>query len=147
MWHLSEPESVGQEEANAAENKNIQKYIIVIGDGGPTASLGDDNADHSQRAITLANSMKSDTKIYTIGYGIDNDKTAQDVLKKVSSNTETDTSYYLTSGTTTMTDALDSVVGNIEKSILAGTNATLEDEIGENFSIVGQDGTTYKVES
>ena len=135
-----------QEKLATIENENAQKYILVISDGEP---------DYIQDAKDAADEAKSaGTKIYSVGYGITADSTAESVLKYVSSNTTLiedeesssgykedykDNGYYHSAGTSGISSALTTIFEQVDEPTKAVTNATLTDGIGGKFKIVTAD--------
>ena len=127
---------------------NAQKYIVVIGDGEPTyygSGIKDnDGYDNyptaTSNAKTAADNIKNNgINIFTIGYGIDNNTNAQNILKYVSSNTDengvyTDNGYYQSANSSGIAGTLQTVFDQLSTSI-AGTGATLTDNIGSSFSV------------
>ncbi len=127
---------------------NAQKYIVLIGDGEPTfygSGIKDnDGYDNyptaTSNAKTTADNIKnSGINIFTIGYGIDNNTNAQNILKYVSSNTDaqgtyTDNGYYQSANSSGIAGTLQTVFNQLSTSI-AGTGATLTDNIGSSFSV------------
>ena len=127
---------------------NAQKYIVLIGDGEPTF-YGNGTKDYDEEnsyptatsnAKTTADNIKSNgINIFTIGYGIDNNTSAQNILKYVSSNTDaqgtyTDNGYYQSANSSGIAGTLQTVFDQLSTSI-AGTGATLTDNIGSSFSV------------
>ena len=134
---------------------NAQKYIVVIGDGQPTSG-GSNGKSATDRAMDRAYEAKNDNKItvFSIGYGIENDATAKDVLKKISSDTtmtkvygyrdyyyeynKEEKGFYKEANSTGIADSFKTIFEDIKTSI-AATNGVLTDVIGDNFKYV--DGT------
>ena len=131
---------------------NAQKYIVVIGDGQPTSG-GSNGKSATDRAMDRAYEAKNDNKItvFSIGYGIENDATAKDVLKKISSDTtmtrfygyrdyyyeynKEDKGFYKEANSTGIADSFKTIFEDIKTSI-AATNGVLTDVIGDNFKYV-----------
>ena len=131
---------------------NAQKYIVVIGDGQPTSG-GSNGKSATDRAMDRAYEAKNDNKItvFSIGYGIENDVTAKDVLKKISSDTtmtkvsrlrdyyykysEEEKGFYKEANSTGIADSFKTIFEDIKTSI-AATNGVLTDVIGNNFKYV-----------
>lgn len=129
-----------------------QKYIVVIGDGQPTSG-GSNGKSATDRAMDRAYEAKNDNKItvFSIGYGIENDATAKDVLKKISSDTtmtrfygyrdyyyeynKEDKGFYKEANSTGIADSFKTIFEDIKTSI-AATNGVLTDVIGDNFKYV-----------
>ena len=127
---------------------NAQKYIVVIGDGEPTFygnGVKDNDENHNyptatSYAKTAADNIKnSGINIFTIGYGIEGNTTAQNILKYVSSNTNTngtytDNGYYQSSDSVNIVSTFQTVFNQLNTA-LAGTGAILTDNIGSSFSV------------
>ena len=131
---------------------NAQKYIVVIGDGQPTSG-GSNGKSATDRAMDRAYEAKNDNKItvFSIGYGIENDATAKDVLKKISSDTtmtrvygyrdyyyeysKEEKGFYKEANSTGIADSFKTIFEDIKTSI-AATNGVLTDVIGDNFKYV-----------
>lgn len=131
---------------------NAQKYIVVIGDGQPTSG-GSNSKSATDRAMDRAYEAKNDNKItvFSIGYGIENDATAKDVLKKISSDTtmtrvygyrdyyyeynKEEKGFYKEANSTGIADSFKTIFEDIKTSV-AATNGVLTDVIGDNFKYV-----------
>lgn len=154
-----------QEKLETIDDPNAQKYILVIGDGKATAGeyctggiFSSTCYDDEEAAQNAANYAKSKgTKIFSVGYGLGTDEDsieAREILKYISSNTQTDLSYYieasvdkvdgeLNGDVNGITSKLKTVFTKLGDLVKAGTKATLTDTVGEYFSIVDQEGNTY----
>lgn len=133
---------------DAVDNRNAQKYILVISDGLPTV-YGEDgindsannyvNArDHAKKSAEQAKS--NGIKIYTVGYGVNNDHELENTLKYISSNTDingyySENGYYSLANTNNIIERLSEVYNNINKKEII-TNAVLNDVIGDNFKYI-----------
>lgn len=120
-------------------DKDAQKYIVVIGDGTPTAGGS---------PITKAYEAKNEKEIniFSIGYGIENDTSAQDVLQRISSNTTItrngygykytyeDKGFYKEASSDGISDSFKTIFEEISTSN-AGTNAVLTDNLGGKFTL------------
>ena len=103
---------------------NAKKIIIVISDGEP---------DYVNAAYNSANKAKeTGIKIYTIGYAVDKDSTAANVLKNVSSNSANDTTNYsFLAGQDNVSDIFKKLATDITTDY--AKDATLTDTIGGSF--------------
>ena len=137
---------------NTITTTDAQKYIVVIGDGVPTEG-GNDSCNHTCSAKKQSTIAKNKgINIYSIGYGVDKNATAQEVLKYISSNTlvtsqnptgyeigtYTDNGYYLEATTSGIVNSFKTIFDNINVS-LAGTNASLKDNLGGKFTFTISD--------
>ena len=137
---------------NTITTTDAQKYIVVIGDGEPTEG-GDYSCNHTCSAKKQSTIAKNKgINIYSIGYGVDKNATAQEVLKYISSNTlvtsqnptgyeigtYTDNGYYLEATTSGIVNSFETIFDNINVS-LAGTNASLKDNLGGKFTFTISD--------
>ena len=137
---------------NTITTTDAQKYIVVIGDGEPTEG-GDYFCNHTCSAKKQSTIAKNKgINIYSIGYGVDKNVTAQEVLKYISSNTlvtsqnptgdeigtYTDNGYYLEATTSGIVNSFETIFDNINVS-LAGTNASLKDNLGGKFTFTISD--------
>ena len=137
---------------NTITTTDAQKYIVVIGDGVPTEG-GNDSCNHTCSAKKQSTIAKNKgINIYSIGYGVDKNVTAQEVLKYISSNTlvtsqnptgyekgtYTDNGYYLEATTSGIVNSFETIFDNINVS-LAGTNASLKDNLGGKFTFTISD--------
>ena len=139
---------------NTITTTDAQKYIVVIGDGEPTEG-GDYFCNYNHTCSAKKQSTIAKNKginIYSIGYGVDKNATAQEVLKYISSNTlvtsqnptgyeigtYTDNGYYLEATTGGIVNSFETIFDNINVS-LAGTNASLKDNLGGKFTFTISD--------
>ena len=139
---------------NTITTTDAQKYIVVIGDGEPTEG-GDYFCNYNHTCSAKKQSTIAKNKginIYSIGYGVDKNATAQEVLKYISSNTlvtsqnptgyeigtYTDNGYYLEATTSGIVNSFETIFDNINVS-LAGTNASLKDNLGGKFTFTISD--------
>ena len=137
---------------NTITTTDAQKYIVVIGDGEPTEG-GNYFCNHTCSAKKQSTIAKNKgINIYSIGYGVDKNATAQEVLKYISSNTLVtsqnptgyekgtyiDNGYYLEATTTGIVNSFKTIFDNINVS-LAGTNASLKDNLGGKFTFTISD--------
>ena len=137
---------------NTITTTGAQKYIVVIGDGEPTEG-GNYFCNHTCSAKKQSTIAKNNgINIYSIGYGVDKNATAQEVLKYISSNTlvtsqnptgyeigtYTDNGYYLEATTSGIVNSFKTIFDNINVS-LAGTNANLKDNLGGKFTFTISD--------
>ncbi len=137
---------------NTITTTDAQKYIVVIGDGEPTEG-GNYFCNHTCSAKKQSTIAKNKgINIYSIGYGVDKNATAQEVLKYISSNTlvtsqnptgyeigtYTDNGYYLEATTSGIVNSFKTIFDNINVS-LAGTNASLKDNLGGKFTFTISD--------
>ena len=137
---------------NTITTTDAQKYIVVIGDGEPTEG-GDYFCNHTCSAKKQSTIAKNKgINIYSIGYGVDENATAQEVLKYISSNTLVtsqnptgdeigtyiDNGYYLEATTSGIVNSFKTIFDNINVS-LAGTNASLKDNLGGKFTFTISD--------
>ena len=139
---------------NTITTTDAQKYIVVIGDGEPTEG-GDYFCNYNHTCSAKKQSTIAKNKginIYSIGYGVDKNATAQEVLKYISSNTlvtsqnptgyeigtYTDNGYYLEATTSGIVNSFKTIFDNINVS-LAGTNASLKDNLGGKFTFTISD--------
>ena len=137
---------------NTITTTDAQKYIVVIGDGEPTEG-GNYSCNHTCSAKKQSTIAKNNgINIYSIGYGVDKNVTAQKVLKYISSNTlvtsqnptgyeigtYTDNGYYLEATTSGIVNSFKTIFDNIKVS-LAGTNASLKDNLGGKFTFTISD--------
>ena len=137
---------------NTITTTDAQKYIVVIGDGEPTKG-GDYFCNHTCSAKKQSTIAKNKgINIYSIGYGVDKNATAQEVLKYISSNTLVtsqnptgyeigtyiDNGYYLEATTSGIVNSFKTIFDNIKVS-LAGTNASLKDHLGGKFTFTISD--------
>ena len=141
---------------NTITTTDAQKYIVVIGDGEPTEG-GNYFCNHTCSAKKQSTIAKNKgINIYSIGYGVDKNATAQEVLKYISSNTlvtsqnptgyeigtYTDNGYYLEATTSGIVNSFKTIFDNINVS-LAGTNASLKDNLGGKFTFtIGDSNVT-----
>ena len=137
---------------NEINDANAQKYIVVIGDGQPTEG-GNRDSSATDMAMDRAYEAKNDNKItvFSIGYGIADDNTAKDVLKKISSDTtmtkvygrngyhyeynKEEKGFYKEASSDGIADSFKTIFEDIKTSI-AASNAVLTDVIGDNFKYV-----------
>lgn len=152
-----------QDKLDSIKVPNAQKYILIIGDGKATAGgyyegLFDYVSDENAAKRAANNAKEKGTKIYAIGYGIENDTEAQSILKYVSSDTtitsngqivQQNLGYYKPSSTsaTEITSTLKTVFQQLGEPKKAGTSAKLTDTIGDVFQIVNEDGTLSDAKS
>ena len=137
---------------NTITTTDAQKYIVVIGDGEPTEG-GNYFCNHTCSAKKQSTIAKNNgINIYSIGYGVDKNAKAQEVLKYISSNTlvtsqnptgyeigtYTDNGYYLEATTSGIVNSFKTIFDNINVS-LAGTNANLKDNLGGKFTFTISD--------
>ena len=137
---------------NTITTTDAQKYIVVIGDGEPTEG-GNYFCNHTCSAKKQSTIAKNNgINIYSIGYGVDKNATAQEVLKYISSNTLVtsqnptgyeigtyiDNGYYLEATTSGIVNSFKTIFDNINVS-LAGTNASLKDNLGGKFTFTISD--------
>ena len=137
---------------NTITTTDAQKYIVVIGDGEPTEG-GNSFCNHTCSAKKQSTIAKNKgINIYSIGYGVDKNATAQEVLKYISSNTLVtsqnptgdeigtyiDNGYYLEATTSGIVNSFKTIFDNINVS-LAGTNASLKDNLGGKFTFTISD--------
>ena len=137
---------------NTITTTDAQKYIVVIGDGEPTEG-GNYFCNHTCSAKKQSTIAKNKgINIYSIGYGVDKNATAQEVLKYISSNTLVtsqnptgyeigtyiDNGYYLEATTSGIVNSFKTIFDNINVS-LAGTNANLKDNLGGKFTFTISD--------
>ena len=137
---------------NTITTTDAQKYIVVIGDGEPTEG-GNYFCNHTCSAKKQSTIAKNKgINIYSIGYGVDKNATAQEVLKYISSNTLVtsqnptgyeigtyiDNGYYLEATTSGIVNSFKTIFDNINVS-LAGTNASLKDNLGGKFTFTISD--------
>ena len=140
---------------NSVNDANAQKYIVVIGDGEPTSG-GSYGKSATDMAMDRAYEAKNDNKItvFSIGYGIADNDTAKDVLKRISSDTtmtkvsdywgyhyeynKEEKGFYKEASSDGIADSFKTIFEDIKTSI-AASNAVLTDVIGDNFKYV--DGT------
>ena len=137
---------------NTITTTGAQKYIVVIGDGEPTKG-GNYFCNHTCSAKKQSTIAKNKgINIYSIGYGVDKNATAQEVLKYISSNTLVtsqnptgyeigtyiDNGYYLEATTSGIVNSFKTIFDNINVS-LAGTNASLKDNLGGKFTFTISD--------
>ena len=139
---------------NTITTTDAQKYIVVIGDGEPTEG-GDYFCNYNHTCSAKKQSTIAKNKginIYSIGYGVDKKAKAQEVLKYISSNTlvtsqnptgyeigtYTDNGYYLEATTSGIVNSFKTIFDNINVS-LAGTNASLKDNLGGKFTFTISD--------
>ena len=141
---------------NTITTTDAQKYIVVIGDGEPTEG-GNSFCNHTCSAKKQSTIAKNKgINIYSIGYGVDENATAQEVLKYISSNTLVtsqnptgdeigtyiDNGYYLEATTSGIVNSFKTIFDNIKVS-LAGTNASLKDHLGGKFTFtIGDSNVT-----
>ena len=107
------------------------KYIVVISDGAPTGSDGQETPAAAAVAINTANSIKEDEsiKIYAIGY--ETDATTSQTLKSIASGDD----YFMEADANAIANKFEEVASSITNSDFAGTNAVLTDNIGNNFTV------------
>ena len=107
------------------------KYIVVISDGAPTDSNGYETTAAANEAIATANSIKADEaiKIYSIGY--ETNSTESTTLKRIASGDD----YFMEADANAIANKFEEVASSITNSAFAGTNATLTDNIGSNFTV------------
>jgi len=151
---------------------NANKYIVVISDGQPTYYLTDVSNLNSYNGpgnatsksvldatYGIANTIKNNgTEIFAVGYDLDTDSfnvesygslTAEKILKNVASaDTEEDIKnnikHYMNSDPNAITTAFTNIATSISR-IPAGTNATLTDNLGSNFKVVGSEDNTFTI--
>ena len=137
--------------------ENAKKYVVVIGDGKPTyysdaygKTQGTGNSDPnglseeyaSKKATALKN---AGVEIFSIGYDIADDTEAQRILREIASedvkdnNNEVKVKHSVLAGEADVAKIFADLAKTISKSS-AGTNATVTDNIGGKFNIVGKDG-------
>ena len=130
---------------------DVQKFILVIGDGEPTFYYGQQEwCDRGEctystdAAKNEANTAKdSKIKIFSVGYGVSKDSNAEKVLMAISSNKEKNDKYYISASTSGISEALNTVVKEMN-TIAAGKNATLKDTIGGQFTYVSSNNENVK---
>ena len=142
-------------ETDANGNKNL-KYIVFIGDGVPTMYYDDNGYTRGygnrydetayNDAIQVANRLKNvqngvpsgkGVTIYTIGYEVGKNSQAEKVLQ----NLATDKSKYILSDANKIAQAFTDIADSIKVSVPAGTNATLEDNLGSAFTLTSGSNT------
>ena len=142
-------------ETDANGNKNL-KYIVFIGDGVPTMYYDDNGYTRGygnrydetayNDAIQVANRLKNvqngvpsgkGVTIYTIGYEVGKNSQAEKVLQ----NLATDKSKYILSDANKIAQAFTDIADSIKVSVPAGTNATLEDNLGSAFTLTSGNNT------
>ncbi len=135
--------------AQAALNRatvpaNAQKYIVVISDGQPNYYNGSNSGNAVGLAIQSATTAKTaGTKIFAIGYFTNDD--AEDTLRSISSNAVGDpVNYYYSASTSNITTTFETIFNNIN-TLPSGTNATLTDTLGSEFTYVSSNtaGVTH----
>ena len=124
------------------------KYVVVLGDGEPTfytdsdgktAGPGDEMTTETKKyAYDNASALKtSGVEIFSIGYSVTANSAAETVLKNVA-NTEKDTDkikHYVSSNPAAVANAFTNIAISISTDF-AGKNATLNDGIGSQFTLV-----------
>ena len=150
--------------------ENANKYIVVISDGQPTYYIGSDDdiygpGDSTSKAVldatygTATDIKTSGTEIFAVGYDLDPDSftvsgygslTAETILRNVAStdtadDVENNITHYLNANPDAVATAFTNIATSISR-VPAGINATLTDNVGANFNIVGRDGNTFTSE-
>ena len=124
------------------------KYVVVLGDGEPTfytdsdgktAGPGSEMTTETKKYATdKASALKtSGVEIFSIGYSVTANSAAETVLKNVAS-TEKDTdkiNHYVSSDPAAVANAFTNIAISISTDF-AGKNATLNDGIGSQFTLV-----------
>ena len=132
---------------------DVQKFILVIGDGEPTFYYGQQEwcgwgectySNSTSAAKNEANTAKtSKIKIFSVGYGVSKNSNAEKILMAISSNKDKDNKYYISASTSGISEALNTVVKEMN-TIAAGKNATLKDTIGGQFTYVSSNNENVK---
>ena len=133
---------------------DVQKFILVIGDGEPTFYYGQREwcgwgecttyPNSTSAAKNEANTAKtSKIKIFSVGYGVSKNSNAEKILMAISSNKDKDNKYYISASTSGISEALNTVVKEMN-TIAAGKNATLKDTIGGQFTYVSSNNENVK---
>lgn len=141
----------------ASAPKDAYKYVVVIGDGEPTyytdnngLTQGPGNEMNNltkQYAYDRANAIKNlGVEIFSIGYSVDRNSDAEQVLKNISSqNLDTDKiKHYYNANPQEVAKAFTDVSISISEAF-AGTGAVLTDGLGEKFSLVSGTGRSKAI--
>lgn len=134
--------------------KDAKKYVVVIGDGRPTYysnsngmtegdGSSDPNGDSEKYANEKATALKNaGVEIFSIGYDITDDTSAQEILKNVATtdviNPETGKEYVkhaVLAGEANIAEIFTELAKNLSTSV-AGKNATITDNVGTNFRVI-----------
>lgn len=131
--------------------KNALKYVLVMGDGEPTfyynskgetKGLGSKFEEQGRtNAVSRANKIKTEShaKIYSIGYDIDKNSKAEEVLNAISSNVLQSGvyvgGYYAAGDISTIANKFTDIAKEIIQD--AGINAYIVDNIGSAFTGIG----------
>lgn len=131
------------EEATIPED--ALKFVVIMSDGAPTyryittgwnkgltegTGNSDSNGSNKAYAVSQANVLKAkEITIFSVGYDIKNNTSAQQVLKDIS----TDNAHYVNADSIDSITSAFSGISEIIKS--AGQSGTITDGIGTNFVI------------
>lgn len=111
-------------------DKDNNKYIVIIGDG---------EVNDKEEVKNLATELKETTKIFTIGYELNND--GKTTLEEIASKTE----YFKEASTTDITAELKKIIKEMNNIPIA-TNLTLTDILPKEFSYLDSEESTLKIE-
>ena len=144
---------------NTGYNNDGEEYTYVDGDGSNTTKEILDATFGT--ADTLKSSTGTNAEVFSIGYSLPTGNictsnscqqieeyktiTAEGVLTKVATTDSTEegaVTHYINSDPEAIANSFTNIANEISRSS-AGTNATLTDNIGGAFSIVGQEGSSY----
>ena len=119
--------------AKKASNENAKLYMVVLSDGYPERQT----VDHNKAANEAKN--VNGIEIFTIGY--DTDERTQKLLEGIA----TDKNHYSDANGSDIVKNFTDIVGQIEVSVPAGTNAVITDTIKDGFTYVEGSASTSNV--
>lgn len=111
-------------------DSNAKLYMVILTDGYPEESdiTGDEAANKAK--LSARDAKNAGIEIFTIGYGTN--KSTADLLKNIA----TDSKHFSEADEQSVADKFNDIAGSIDVRVPAGTNATLTDVIGNEFTYV-----------
>lgn len=117
-------------DAKKKADSNAKLYMVILTDGYPEESdiTGYDAANKAK--LSARDAKNAGIEIFTIGYGTN--KSTADLLKNIA----TDSRHFSEADEKSVVDKFNNIAGSIDVRVPAGTNATLTDVIGNEFTYV-----------
>ena len=117
-------------DAKKKADPNAKLYMVIISDGYPEEYNISNEAAANKAKVSAATAKKNNIEIFTIGY--DTTEETQELLKNVA----TDENHYSNADGNDVAQKFSDIAGSIDVRVPAGTNATLTDIIGDEFTYV-----------
>lgn len=117
-------------DAKKKADPNAKLYMVIISDGYPEEYNISNEAAANKAKVSAATAKKNNIEIFTIGY--DTTEETQELLKNVA----TDENHYSNADDNDVAQKFSDIAGSIDVRVPAGTNATLTDIIGDEFTYV-----------